>query len=226
MKSNALRRAVRFVVHRVLVAAGGISLTLLFFLVLPLMQSLSSKPNSDLIVQTINTAEIPPPPPPPEEEQKPDEEKPQEQPIDLAEEAQPLDLAQLELALNPGVSGSFLSGDFAVKLSAATSAEGSSDSVDALFALADLDQKPRVLYQPSPTLNAEVRKHAPGTVHIIFIVDERGRVQNPIVQKSTDPIFEAPALAAIQQWKFESGKRNGESVRFRMQVPITFPKGQ
>jgi protein TonB len=90
--------------------------------------------------------------------------------------------------------------------------------------LSDLDQKPRILYQPSPTLNAELRKRAPGTVHIIFIVDERGRVQNPIVQKSTDPIFEAPALAALQQWKFEPVKRKGETVRFRMQVPITFPK--
>jgi len=46
------------------------------------------------------------------------------------------------------------------------------------------------------------------------------------VQNSTDPIFEGPALAAIKQWKFEPGKRKGEPVRFRMRVPITFPKGQ
>ncbi len=36
-------------------------------------------------------------------------------------------------------------------------------------------------------------------MYIIFIVDQNGRVENPIVQKSTDPIFEAPALAAVKQ---------------------------
>ncbi|MBZ0258769.1 energy transducer TonB, partial [bacterium] len=54
---------------------------------------------------------------------------------------------------------------------------------------------------------------------------QRGQVENPIVQKSTDPIFENPALSAVKKWKFEPGKRNGEPVRFRMRVPITFPKG-
>jgi protein TonB len=45
------------------------------------------------------------------------------------------------------------------------------------------------------------------------------------VQQSTDPVFERPALAAVKQWRFEPGKRNGKPVRFRMRVPITFPKG-
>ena len=98
-------------------------------------------------------------------------------------------------------------------------------SLDALFSLADLDQKPRVIYQPSPTLSAKVRKKAPGTVYVIFVVDQRGRVVNPSVQKSSDPIFERPALAAVKKWRFEPGKRKGEAVRFRMRVPITFPAG-
>jgi protein TonB len=38
-------------------------------------------------------------------------------------------------------------------------------------------------------------------------------------------VFEAPALKAVKQWKFEPGKKNGKAVRFRMRVPITFPKG-
>jgi protein TonB len=61
-------------------------------------------------------------------------------------------------------------------------------------------------------------------VYIVFIVDQRGRVENPMVQSSTDSSFDAPALAAVRQWRFEPGKRNGEPVRFRMRVPITFPK--
>ena len=46
-----------------------------------------------------------------------------------------------------------------------------------------------------------------------------------MVQKSSDPVFETPALAAVKQWKFEPGKRNGQAVRFRMRVPINFPEG-
>jgi protein TonB len=137
------------------------------------------------------------------------------------EAAPPLDLSQLELALNPG-DGAGVIGDFVQKLAPLAS---SGEQVDALFSMADLDQKPRVLYQPGPVLNKQARQKAPGTVYIIFIVDQNGRVENPIVQKSSDPVLERSALAAIKQWKFEPGKRNGQPVRFRMRVPITFPKG-
>lgn len=206
--------------HRLLVVAGATGLTLLFFLVLPLMQAISKPPATDVVVQSVDTAHTPPPPPPPEQEPPRQEEK-EEEPPELTEQAPPLDLSQLELALNPGFSEGWMGGDFAVKLNAGDAAGG---NVDALFSLADLDQKPRIIYQPGPTLNAQLRRKAPGTAYIIFIVDEHGRVVNPSIQKSTDPIFDAPALAAVKQWRFEPGKRNGQVVRFRMRVPITFPK--
>jgi protein TonB len=206
--------------HGVLVVLGTITLTFVFFVALPLLQIINQPPTTDLIVQSVDTALPPPPPPPPQEEpeKKPE---PEEKPPELMEEAPPLDLSQLELALNPG-DGAGLVGDFVNKLNPMTS---SGEEVEALFSLADLDQKPRVLYQPGPVLNKHIRQQAPGTVYIIFIVDKRGRVENPIVQKSSDPVFERSALAAIKQWKFEPGKRNGQPVRFRMRVPITFPKG-
>lgn len=206
--------------HRVLVAAGALALTLLFFIILPLMQTIGSGPVADLAVQSVDTTTPPPPPPPPEEEPEEKEEEPP--PPELAENIQPLDLSQLELALNPGFGdGWSAGGDFVVKLGAAAAGK----ELDAVFSLVDLDQKPRVIYQPGPTLDSAVRRKAPGTVHILFIVDAQGRVENPVVQQSTDPVFEKSALAAVKQWKFEPGKRNGQSVRFRMRVPITFPKG-
>lgn len=185
------------------------------------MQAINSPLKTDTTVQNVDTVNIPPPPPPPEPEpEKKQEEKPP--PPELAEEAPPLDLSQLELALNPGFSEGWMGGDFAVKLNTVAT---KSDQLDAVFSMADLDQKPRVIYQPGPTLDAAARRKTPGTVYILFIVDQRGRVENPVVQQATDPVFEKPALAAIKQWKFEPGKRNGKSVRFRMRVPITFPKG-
>lgn len=207
--------------HRLWVLLGAVGLTLMFFLILPLMQTITQPRNMDMELQGIDTANIPPPPPPPEPEQE--EEKEEEPPPpELAEEAPPLDLSQLELALNPGFGDGWMAGDFAVKLNAVASQD---DALDAVFSMADLDQKPRVIYQPGPTLDAAARRKAPGTVYILFIVDQRGRVENPVVQQSTDPVFEKAALAAVKQWKFEPGKRNGQSVRFRMRVPVTFPKG-
>jgi len=207
--------------RRLIVVMGALTFTVIMFLVLPLTQSISQPPDADTIVQSVATSEIEPPPPPPEEE-PPKQEKPEEKPPDLAEVQEPLDLSQLELALNPGAGGDgWMSGDFAVSLKPVVSAASNSDS---LFSLADLDQKPRIIHQPGPTLSGQMRRKLPGTVYIIFIVDERGRVENPIVQSTSDPIFEAPALAALKQWRFEPGKRSGQSVRFRMRVPITFPK--
>jgi protein TonB len=210
----------RQLAHGVWVVLGAVMLTLVFFLVLPLLQIIHQPPSTDLVVQSVDTALPPPPPPPPPEEPEKTSE-PEEKPPELMEEAPPMNLSQLELALNPG-DGAGLVGDFVNKLNPLTS---SSEAVDALFSMADLDQKPRVLYQPGPVLNKQIRQQAPGTVYIIFIVDQRGRVENPIVQKSSDPVFERSALAAVKQWKFEPGKRNGQPVRFRMRVPITFPKG-
>jgi len=207
--------------HRFWIVVGAIGFSLLFFLVLPLLQTISRPPTDDLTLQTVDAVNVPPPPPPPEpEEEKPPE--PEEKPPELMEETVPLDLSQLELALNPGFSEGWMGGDFAVKLNTAAA---QSKDVDAVFSMADLDQKPRPIYQPGPTLTPQIRRKAPGTAYIIFVVDRRGRVVNPVIQKSTDPVFEKPALAAVKQWKFEPGKRAGKPVRFRMRVPITFPKG-
>ena len=215
--------------QRIAAVVGGLVLAVGMFLLLPLLESITSTSRDDMIVQSVNTANVPPPPAPPvEEEEKKDEEPPPEpEPPKLADEAPPLDLSMLELALNPGMGGG-VGGDFAVQLpvSAASASGGSEGGVDELFSMQDLDQKPRAINQVSPQMSAQLKKIAPGTVYIVFVVDQRGRVENPVVQSASDPAFEAPALAAVKQWKFEPGKRNGEPVRFRMRVPITFPKGK
>ena len=211
--------------HGGAVVLGALVMTAGFFLVLPLIEAIAAQPPPDSTVRGLDITNLPPPPPPPpEEEKEEEEEEPEEKPPELVEDHQPLDLSQLEMALNPSVGDGCMSGDFAVRIDVAA-AGGGEDGMDGLFSLADLDQKPRVAYQPSPVIDAQLRKKAPATVHILFIVDQRGRVENPIVQDSTDSMFDKPALNAVKQWKFEPGKRNGQPVRFRMRVPITFPKG-
>ncbi len=208
------------VLSRLLVVAGAASMTLAFFLVLPLIQAIGELPQGDTVVRALETTALPPPPPPPEPEVEPEPE-PEETPPELAEEAPPLDLSQLALALNPGFGDGGLGGDFAIDLGAVMQSRG---DTDALFSLADLDQKPRALYRPSPVLNSKQRRATPGSVTVVFIVDQSGRVEAPVVMNSTDPVFERSALAAIKKWKFEPGKRGGKSVRFRIRQPISFPK--
>jgi protein TonB len=214
---------VRELFQRLLVVVGAVVLTLIFFLVLPLMQTIAKPPTTDLLVQAVDTAKLEAPDPPPVEPEQEEQPEPESRPPELTEEAPLLDLTQLELALNPSFNEGLMVGDFAVNLKTIVSSD--SKDVDALFSIADLDQKPRVIYQPGPTINKEMRKKAPGKVYIVFIVDQRGRVANPIIQESTDPVFEKPALNSVKRWKFEPGKRSGQAVRFRMRVPIIFPKG-
>jgi len=201
--------------------AGAFAATLGLFLVLPLLQAVSQTPDSDLSLVEVDVASIPPPPPPPPpEEEKEEEEEEEEPPPDMAEETPPLDLDQLELALNIGLGGSSLGGDFVFKIGGEEGADGSDDPVP----IADLDQRPRAIHQPVPVTTPKMRAKAPATVHVIFTVDESGRVEAALVQRSTDPLFDGAALAAVKQWKFEPGTRGGQPVRFRMRVPVTFPK--
>jgi len=204
--------------HGLAVLGGAIGLTLLFFLVLPLMQSISEGGGPDRKVQDVSTAQLEPPPPPPEEPE-PEEPEPEQQPPELTE-APPMDLSQMELALNPGGGGVWLGGDFAPNIDAAQMTGG----VDDLLNAGALDQEPRVVYQPGPILDGKLRRAAPGTVYVIFIVNKQGRVENPKVQKSSNPVFDRAAINAVKQWKFEPGMSGGEPVRFRMKVPITFPE--
>jgi len=209
------------VVHAILVLLGAVGLTATFFLVLPLMQAITKPPDQSMVVRDVDVV-MPPPPPPPPEEEEPEEEEENPDPPELSEEPPPLNLSQLELALNQGMGGGWGAADFSVNLDKAISKGG--DAGGGLFSVSDLDQKPRVMYQASPSMTDRIRDAAPGKVVVIFIVDERGRVQNPKIQRSDNPVFNQAALSAVKQWRFEPGKRGGEPVRFRMRVPIKFPK--
>lgn len=219
MVTRTRRSPLALLAHGLLVVAGGLAFTLACFLVLPLIQAITQQPQPDTWIRDADTANLPPPPPPMVEEPEPEPESEPEPPA-LAEDLAPLDLSQLELALDPGFGAGF-GGDFAVQLDAIAGAAGGDD---AIFSMAELDQKPRVLYQPGPTLDAKLRRLAPGTAYVIFVVDEEGRVRDAKIQSSTDPAFERPSLKAVKTWKFEPGKRGGKPVRFRMRIPITYPK--
>lgn len=179
-----------------------------------------------------------PPETPPEELETHDETPPDSAEVLKSLDAAPINdapaleaasLSAIEAALNGGGSGG---GDFAEALSFGSGgriggtgkAGGSDEKIDEAFSLTEIDQKPRAIFQASPTFPAEMRgKKVEGLVSVIFVVDANGKVDNPRVEKSSHKSFETPAIAAVRKWKFEPGLRGGERVASKMRVSIRFP---
>ena len=185
---------------------------------------------------------------PKEEEQKAPEEQLEaqaEQPPDASEVIKALEappnndapapeaasLGAIEAALGGAGGG----GDFGDALSFASGGRiggsgapggAQKDAADSAFSLAEIDQRPRAVFQSAPLYPASLRsKKLEGVVTLIFIVDSTGRVGNPRVEKSTHPDFNKPALDAVKQWKFEPAVKGGKRVDCKMRVPIRFQPG-
>jgi protein TonB len=220
MRETCKTPAWRRLAHGVLVAAGAIALTFAFFFVLPLIQAISKPPVLDRTLLSADAATLPPPEAPPEPDEPEPEPEPEEEPPQLEDEPLP-DLNQLETLLNPSEGSGWLASELNNPLDTMV---GARDDVGGIVSLADLDERPRPTFRPGPVLEPELRRKAPGEVTVIFVVDPRGRVENPVAQTSSDPAFERPALAAVKKWRFEPGKRNGQPVSFRMRQQFSFPK--
>ena len=145
-------------------------------------------------------------------------------------QAPSLDAASLG-AIEAALDGQLGSGDFADSVSFASGgriggtgrAGGADVELENAFSLAEIDQKPRAIFQAAPLYPDEMRsKKAEGLVSVIFVVDPSGRVTNPRVEKASHPAFEKPALDAVRQWKFEPGLKAGQRVSCKMRVPFRF----
>jgi protein TonB len=199
--------------------AIGVSalLTAIIFCILP-FSHLVNKPGRTLELRKTSSAELPPPveeqaAPPPPEEQKPQETPPAPQ---LAESAQHIPLsADLEVALG---SGGALAGFGEIR--ALTTAETMQQDA---FDVADLEKRPEALSQTPPTYPPELRKQKiEGTVTVVFVLSEQGRVEEPRVENSSRPEFEKPALEAIRKWRFRPGMKSGQPVRTYIRIPMRF----
>jgi TonB family protein len=62
----------------------------------------------------------------------------------------------------------------------------------------------------------------PGTVNVDFLIDQFGKVLQPMASKSTSREFEAAAVEAVKQWDFSAAMKNGRPILMRMTVPIVF----
>lgn len=86
-----------------------------------------------------------------------------------------------------------------------------------------LDHQPGMRSRTPPVYPAEARRRGlSGEVLVEFVVNEEGRVLSPRVVRSSDPVFDAATLRAVERWRFEPGRKNGKPVSFRMTAPVVF----
>ena len=61
-----------------------------------------------------------------------------------------------------------------------------------------------------------------GRVHVQFVVDEQGRVIDPIILRSPSDVLSEAALEAVLKCRFNPGSQRGRPVRVRYSVPVNF----
>ena len=87
----------------------------------------------------------------------------------------------------------------------------------------DLDKVPVPVHRVAPNYPYELKTSGiEGSVWLVFIVDEDGRVREVRVEGSSHREFEQPSINALRQWKFEPGRVNDRAVRTRMKIPMKF----
>ena len=201
----------------IIAIVGSAAFTVAIFCILP-FSHLVNKPTRTVELRKTAVAELPPekeelPPPPQSEAEKPPEAPVQPQ---LTESVQQIPLsADLEVAAG---SGGALAGFGEIRsLSAETAIQQDA------FDVSELQQRPEAISQVPPAYPPELRKaRIEGSVTLIFVLNEQGRVEDPRVENSTRSEFEKPALDAIRKWRFRPGVKDGQPVRSYVRMPMKF----
>jgi TonB family protein len=82
---------------------------------------------------------------------------------------------------------------------------------------------PKVLSKTEPEYTAEARDaKIEGAVVLSLQIDADGLAQNIQIMRSLDSGLDQNAVAAIQQWRFEPGEKNGKPVRVAAKIEVNF----
>ncbi len=209
--------------HRLLTLASAFGLTLLVFLTLPLTRIFTDADRYDEPAPARIDLAAPPPPPPPEDQEPPPPaddtpELPEEAPAEPAPDLPPVEFDQLELALDPD-AGDAIAADFGFGFDLAADTASAFEA----FEVSELDRPPRAIDRAPPVYPYSLRRErVTGSVRVLFVIDEDGRVRDPRIEESTHREFERPALEAVRRWRFEPGIRDGRPVPTLVRTPIEF----
>ncbi len=87
--------------------------------------------------------------------------------------------------------------------------------------------KPSVIRKVEPQYPDIARKAGiEGRVFVKVLVDTLGNVETVQVLKSSNPIFEKPAIEAAKKWKFKPGYQRDRPVKVWVAIPFIFKLSQ
>ena len=223
MAKRKASAAAKTALGRLFVAAGATASTVLLFFALSVINEIAGGERPDMTIRSADSVvEKPPQDVLDEPEPEPDEpEEPDEPPPELEQDTvEDLTLSQLEAAANAATGFGAVAGDFAIDLSKVV---GGGGSLQQLFDASELDNAPKRKPSSSPPLSAAEKKLTPALAVVVFKVDKKGRVVNPIVKKINSPGLKNAVLRTVKGWRFFPGTVKGVPVEYKVSCPFEFP---
>jgi TonB family protein len=82
---------------------------------------------------------------------------------------------------------------------------------------------PQIVSERKPSYTADaMRRQVQGVVHLECIVEIDGTVSNVRVVKPLDPELDETSSAALKEWRFKPGMKDGKPVRVLIEVEMAF----
>ena len=205
---------------RVVASILACGVTLGIFLVLPLLDLLPSKSRTTYTVRTVDRVVIKPPAQPIPEQPMREKRLDQDPKPRVARKRQLVSAPKMKLEMRLD----------ALQNAAGAALQFGSDAFEfdlgptGPLELSELDRLPQAVVTMKPMYPLRARtRNMEGYVQVQFTVSKDGRVQDAIVIEA-DPqgYFEKAALAAVNNWQFVPGEKNGEQVAVRVRKKLTF----
>lgn len=202
----------------------AVLITVSLYVLLPLTERFSELPEKELSVRELDVVRLPPPPqpPPPPEERIADARMEADMPEpQLAEAPSPPAPQPIPLDLRVGFGD--LTGNFQTQFS--VESEGlAAGMASAVFEISELDQAPRPVARVNPLYPPQARmRKIEGYVTVEFVVGQDGQVSGiEIINSGPGDLFVRAVERAVGGWRFEPGRRGGETVSTRVRQRIDF----
>jgi outer membrane biosynthesis protein TonB len=103
-----------------------------------------------------------------------------------------------------------------------TGAPGSKMDMETILGTAETVEQPRVMTSLQPSIPPNLRKGG-GNVVARLYVNDRGRVDKVIIEKSSNPLLEPLVTDALMKWVFEPSKRDGKPSPSKVLQSIRIP---
>lgn len=92
-----------------------------------------------------------------------------------------------------------------------------------VYKMSDGVTPPKILSKVEPVYPPDAKdERIEGTVTLKAEITPAGNAENIAVVKSLDPRFDANAVAAVTNWRFQPGMKDGEAVTVAATIEITF----